>query len=541
MKNIKVLLVGLIVGMLCAGCGISGDTKTTLRLAVNDASTSLNFLQTILEPNVTIITNLQEGLVQYDAQGQLKPTSASSWDISPDQKTYTFTIREHARWSNGDDVSADDFVYSIHTRIQSDKAVYSEYYKDLLNGEDVLKGKRPITDLGVKALGRKQLEFTLTTPKPDFLDLLAFETFLPLNQKFYERVGAENYGSSTDTILANGAYTLASYDGAAGWTLAKNKNYWDATNVALESIDVRVVKETASAELMWDNKELDVLNVSSDVIDKYKDNPLLQSTPKSQMNYLYLSSVNGDNPVLRNKNFRAAIAHSIDKQVLVDNILKDGSKVADYFVAKDILYEAGQDFRSFSKTFEQPMFSVEKAQQYLKAAKTELKHETVTFDLEMYDLGRTRQIYENVKAQIEQNLPGVHVNLIMNPTQTYFQKLYEYHTPAAASQWQPDYLDVSNYFLPFTSQASQNFAQWKHERYDALYTQANGATMAGNPTERWNLYKEAEQILIDDYTIIPLYQSGSSYLQRENVIGYYESPGLPNVVYKYVSKSDESN
>jgi len=529
----------MLVCLLCAGCNFGGyDAQETLRLAVNDASTSLNFLYTILEPNITIIMNLQEGLVQYDEGGQLIPMSAESWHVSTDQKMYTFTIREDAKWANGAPLTAADFVYSIHRRIEDEKAVYKEYYKDLANGEAVLAGTLPLESLGVRALGEKELVFTLEQPKAAFLNLLAFETFLPLNQQFYEAVGADSYGTSAETILANGAYTLKDYHGTDGWVFAKNLTYWNAAHTSLAHIDVHVVKESATSELLWRNDELDILDVSSDLMDKYQTDARLQHAQKSQMNYFYLSSAIGNNPLLANKNFRAAIAHSIDKRVIVDSILKDASRPADYFVAKNILFHGKDEFRDVAGTFTSPMFDLIQAQTYLNAAKQELNQTDLAFDLEIYDLGRTKSIYDNVKAQIEQNLPGVHVNLILNPTQTYFQKLYEYQTPAAASQWEPDYLDVANYFLPFHSAASQNFARWTNEAYDELYAVGEAPKLATDGNGRMQTFAEAELRLIDDYTIIPLYQSGISYLQKENVRGYYFSPGLPHILYKYVWKED---
>src|SRR5699024_2950510 len=132
---------------------------------------------------------------------------------------------------------------------------------------------------------------------------------------------------------------------------------------------------------------------------------------------------------------------------------------------------------------------------------------------------QTEKVYESIKSQIETNLPQVKVNLIMNPTQTYFQKLYEYGTPAAASQWEPDYIDVENFFILFQSKATQNFSKWNSTQYDTLYTTAESVEYATNPQARWETYIQAEKVLIEDYQIIPVYQSGITFLQKENVKG----------------------
>lgn len=516
----------------------AGNNTNTLYLAVNDSATSINYLYTILEPNIGIISNITEGLVGYDQNRQLTPLVAESWDISDDGKTYTFDLRADAKWSNGDAVTASDFIYSIQTRIKDPEAVYKNYFSYLKNGEQVLSGEASIDTLGVSAPSDTQLVFELETPKALFLDLLAFEIFYPLNQNFYEQTGAADYGTSAETIISNGAYAVVTFNPSEGWTLNKNQYYWDSKNVALDNISVRVVKEQSTQMLMWENGELDAMDLTADSLDKYADSPFLHSALTSRMNYFYLSDNTGvSEPILGNINFRAAIAHSIDKQVIADSILKDGSIGADYFVPKDILFLDGSDYQALNNREQTPLLNVQTAQDYLAKAKSELNQTQFEFTLNIYDLGETGKIYENIKAQIEQNLPEVTVNLNMIPTQTYFQLLYEYNTPAAASQWEPDYLDIENYFLLFNSTASQNLSRWNNPDFDSQYNLAESPELAKNPIGRWEQYAKAEETLINDYTIIPVYQTGISYLVKDNIQNYQISPAIPHIAYKYIKKT----
>ncbi|MGL5042519.1 MAG: peptide ABC transporter substrate-binding protein [Culicoidibacterales bacterium] len=540
MKKIFKITSVLLLSLILISCGSSGakDDKSTLKLAVNDAATTMNFLYTILEPNINIITNLQEGLVQYDSQTKIIPATAKSWDISADNLTYTFHLRDNLTWSNGTKLTANDFVYAIETRINDKEAVYAHHYRHLLNGEAVIAKTKNFAELGVKAIDDTTVQFTLAEPKAFFLDLLTFEIFLPLNKQFYEATGPKNYGTSDATIIANGAYKLSAFNGASGWTLAKNDNYWDAAKVAINTIDVKVVKEASTREIMWKNGELDIVDLTADQIDGYKDSKNLYTTLNPKMNYFYLSNTTKTpNPLLGNKNFRAAIAHSIDKQVITSSVLKDGSVPADYFVAQNTIFNEGQDFRDLSPNFKTPLFNVAKAKDFLALAKSEMGQTNFEFDLENYDLGITPKIYENIKAQIEQNLPEVKVNLIANPTQTYFQKLYQHGTPAAASQWEPDFIDVESFFRLFVSTSNQNFSRWNSSAFDMLYNQAESAALASNRSERFNLYVKAEKVLTDDYTIIPVYQSGVTYLMKDTISGYSVSPALPHIAYKFIHKS----
>lgn len=538
MKKIVTALCSFILVLTLVGCNSASTTnKNILRLAQSESATSLNILRTSTAVNYNVVTNVSEGLLQYNQAGILTGAIANTWEKSADGLTYTFNLRE-ATWEDGTPITAQDFVYAFHTRLQDDKSVYKHYLAYLKNGTAINKGEKEVTELGIQAITDHQLQIELEAPKTFFLDMLVFPAFFPLNEQFITSVGLDNYGTSTETFLANGAYTLSQFTPQEGWHYQKNANYWNAANVAISEIDVRVVPEPQTQRILWEQKEIDILTLSSDDIETYRADPLLHQSLTPRINYFYLSNTTAKpNDLLANKNFRAAIAHSIDKELIVNSLLKDGSVAADYFVSEGVLQHDQQDFRTFSPNFKEPTYQLELAQQFFQAAQQELAipAEEFVFDLALSDVPLTKKIYENVKAQIETALPGVKVNLVTTPISTYFPMLYEHATPAAVSQLEPAYKDIEGFLYLFQTGLSQNFANWSNAEFDALYKQAESLELADNTTARWQTYADMEKILVEDYTIIPLYQSGTSYLIREDIEGYSINPTVPHINYQHLT------
>lgn len=534
----RFFLGSLVIVMLITGCSSHAKTnESVLRLAVNEAAQSLNHIQTSGFVSANLYGNTLEGLMQYDDKGQLIGAIAESYQISEDQLTYTFDLRT-AHWSNGDEVTSHDFVYGWQTRLQDSRAPYNHYYAHIENASEILKGTKDISTLGIRATSDKTLEIKLVKPTAYFLGMLQFYIFYPLNQKFYEQIGAENYGLSIENYLSNGPYTLTEFQADKGWTLHKNTKYWDAQNVDVDQINVHVVKDVTTQAVLWDKNELDILELTTDVIDKYADHALLKTALRPKINYFYISgNTEVPNELFRHHKFRAAVAHSIDKELITKNILKDGSLATDGFITKDTLTVDDQEFRQASPYYQTLLYDTSKALNYLQEAKAEMGViDTIVIDLNFSDVGVNRKVYENVKSQIEQNLPGVSVNLVANPSSTYSALLRNKATPAAAQTWQPGYLDAEAFFPAFTSDQSQNVMQWHNDQFDTLFAKAESKELANQPLKRWELYAEMEHILLEDYAVIPLFQNGVSFLQREGVTKFQMSSVIPHIPYKYIEK-----
>lgn len=530
-----VALVSVLTLVACGG-GSGSNAEQTLRLASANPLNSLNHASTSEAANFLAIGNFLEGLITYDENGVLKGSMAETWEQSADGLTWTFNLRDGIVWSNGEPVTAADFVFGWQTLATGSDSPYATTLMDgkVKNAEAVIKGDKAPSELGAVAQDDQTFVVTLDAPCVFFDKLMAFGPLFPINEAFYTSVGGESvFGTSVDTVLANGPFVLTEYAPDTNYVLEKNPDYWDAKNVKLEKVETRIVQEPTTQATLYENGEIDRLQlVNADLYDQYKEDPNLVTQGESAWFYMYISGNNGSkSPVLANHNFRAAVAHAIDKEVITEQILKNGSTPANYLVPKDFDQLDGKDFRDYANQYNESIFDVAKATEYLAAAKAELGDTPLTFDLTIAEAVTSKKIYENIKAQIEQNLPGVTVNLKTLPSQTYYPTLRELNTNSASGGWGADYIDIATYFMIFKAADSHNYGQWNNADYEKYVALAEAET---DPQARWDYYVQAEQILIEDYTILPIYQRGAATLLNPNVKGYSLNPVAPDIFFKYV-------
>ncbi len=536
-KNVsKVFSILFAAVLVLAACG-SGTTGKSgeLRLATNQKTNSVNSLTSSEATNFQVIGNFQEGLMTYDAEGELKGSMAESWDVSADNTVYTFKLRD-TEWSNGTPVTAHDFVFAWRALATTKDATYKSMLADIKNGAEIIDPEinMDVKELGVEAVSDKELKVTLVAPRIYFLDLMAFNAFSPINEEFFNSVGADMYGTSKDTVIANGPFILTEYAADTGYTLEKNPKYWDAKNVKLNKATTRVVETLDTQATLYEQGEIDRLQLlSADLVDRFGDSPDKVFQEESAVFYFYLSgNTKKEDKVLANKNFRGAVAHSIDKSIFTDQILKNGSLPIDYLVPKNFAFQNGVDFREASNQFNDPRFDVAKANELLDAAKAELGDEPLTFTLLTTDSETNKKVFSNIESQIETNLPGVDVVLELVPGNIFYNDLKKFETPAASAGWGADFRDVATYFSIFLSTDGHNYGLWKNEKFDELYAQAEIET---DPAKRWEMFAEMEAILLDDYAIVPTFQRAATTLIKPNVKGYSINTTAPDVFFKYIS------
>jgi len=540
-KNFKKLfsIMCCTILVVATGCqnSATNEVNDVLNLAYTNTSNTLNSLKTSEAVNSKIIIQFGEGLVRRGLDDQIEAALAESWTISENKTVYTFTLRD-TNWDNGTPLTAHDFVFAWRKVATLENAEQKELIYTIKNARAISDGELSATELGIKALDDKTLEVTLESPLPYIFELINSYPFYPVNEAFYENVGGdEMYGTTADTVQAIGAYKLVEYDGAVGYRLEKNENYWDKDNVAIETINVSVISEPTTQSVMYDNGEIDILKLDGSLIDQYEGNPDLLELSANGMEYIFLSgTTNTPAPLLLNKNFRAAIAHAIDKKVITENILKNGSTPADYIVAKNYLNIDGIDFRDMSGNWNDSYFNVDKAQEFLTAAKTELGDTPLTFTLTFPNSGAQITILENLKSQIETNLPGVTVEIELLPNQLFYPTLDELATPAARSGWTPGRKDPDVFLTLFRSDNFLNSAQYNNKDYDKLLAKTLTLEQLLEPIERWETFIEAEDMLLNDFVIIPLYQMGEKYLVNSNIKNWENERNTIANNYRFLEK-----
>ncbi|OOZ86675.1 peptide ABC transporter substrate-binding protein [Bacillus cereus] len=481
-----------------------------------------------------ILGNTMEGLYRLDKENKPIPAAAESSTKSEDGKKYTFKLRKDAKWSNGDPVTAKDFVFAWQRLLDPKTAAeYAFIAFPIKNAEAVNKGEKPVTELGVKAVDDLTLEVELEQAVPYFLNLVAFPSYYPLNEKFVKEKG-DKYGLESDTTVYNGPFVLTDWKHEQGWKLKKNDQYWDKKTVKLDEINYSVVKEPATNVNLYDSGQIDFSLLTGEFVDKYRNNKEeygVYNEPSTFFIRLNQKRGGQDTP-LKSKKLREAIALSIDKKNLTNVILNDGSKPADYLVPKGLA--AGPDGKDFQETFKNGVKpDAKKAAAAWEEAKKELGKDQVTIEFLNYDTGNAKKVGEYVKDQIEKNLKGVTVNIKLQPFKQKLKLESDQDYDISYGGWSPDYADPMTYLDMFESKHSHNQMSFSDQKYDEIIKKAGGELMS-DAKKRWEELGKAEKLLLEeDVALVPLYQNARSYVMKPHVKGVVKHNISPEYSYKW--------
>ncbi|CAN7463700.1 peptide ABC transporter substrate-binding protein [Rossellomorea sp. LjRoot5] len=545
-KKFSFLLVLLLaLSTFLAACG--GDKKTDSEEGSGAGGSDekkeqvLNLLESAEIPSMdstlatdavsfNVMNNVLEGLYRLGENDEaVLGMAAEEPKISEDGKTYTFKIRD-AKWSNGDPVTANDFVYAWQKALNPDTgAEYAYIMYDIKNAAKVNNGDVPVEELGVKATDDKTLEVQLETPVPYFKALLSFATFYPQNQKFVEEQG-DKFGLEADTVVYNGPFTLSEWKHEQSFKLSKNDGYWDAENVKLKEVNFNIVKDTATGVNLYETNKADIAGLSAEFVDKYKSDENFKTRAATSVYFLRL---NQGNEVLKNVNARKAIDAAYDKQGMVDVLLNNGSIPAYYLVPKDFVTGPdGTEYREAVGDF--GGFDAKKAADYWAKAKEELGKDSIELELLNYDSDSSKKIGEFLKEQLEQNLEGLTVSIKAQP----FKQKLELETKGqydfSFAGWGPDYPDPMTFVDMFVTDGAHNQMGYSNPEYDKKIEQAKGELL-DDLDARWQAMVDAEKILFDDQAISPMYQKGVSYLERPYVKNVLRHSFGADYSYKWAS------
>ncbi|MBY7121536.1 peptide ABC transporter substrate-binding protein [Bacillus sp. 16GRE42] len=481
-----------------------------------------------------ILGNTMEGLYRLDKDNKPIPAAAESSTKSEDGKKYTFKLRKDAKWSNGDPVTAKDFVYGWQRLLDKNTAAeyaFIAYY--IKNAEAINKGEKAATELGAKAVDDYTLEVELEKPVPYFLNLMAFPSYYPLNEKFVKEKG-DKFGLEADTTLYNGPFVMASWKHEQGWQLKKNDKYWDNKTVKLEEINYSVVKEVATKVNLYDTGSIDFTLLSGEFVDKYKSNKE-EYGEYSEASTFFLrlnQKRNGQDTPLKSKKLREAIALSIDKKGLANVILNNGSKATDQLVPKGLA--TGPDGKDYQDTFKNGLkYDPKKGAAAWEAAKKELGKDQVTIELLSYDDGTAKKIADYFKDQIEKNLKGVTVNTKIQPFKQKLKLESAQDYEVSFAGWSPDYSDPMTFIDMFESKSPYNQMSYSNPKYDEMVAKA-GNELLSDPKKRWETLGKAEKLFLEeDAGLVPLYQTGRAYVMKPNVKGIVKHNISPEYSFKW--------
>lgn len=492
--------------------------------------------------SLTQLNNTNEGLYRIDENQEPVPAMADGEpEANEDGTEYTIKLKEDAKWSNGEPVTANDFVFAWQRALNPDTG--SEYGPYMMmgkikNAEALFNGEVKPEELGVKATDEKTLVVTLEKPIAFFKSLMAFPTFYPQNQKFVEEQAA-NFGKKSENLVFNGPFTLQGWEGPADteWTLEKNAEYWDAKNVSLEKITFNVSKDPQAAANAFEAGEADVTPKLSTpaVIAQYEgDDRLLRWLEPT----IFWLKLNQKNEALANVNIRKAIAMAFNKEDLTNEILNNGSIPANYAVPKEFVTnpETGEDFREANGDL--LTYNVEEAKKLWAKGLEEIGQKEVKLVYLGGDTETSKTIDSYMKDQLQNNLEGLTIDVQSVPFSVRLDrdKTMDYDIQAAG--WGPDYLDPISFSDLWITDGGNNKMAYSNEKYDKLLKDAQ-TTLANDPAKRFEALQEAEKVVLEeDAGIAPIYQRASNLLINKKVEGFTYHLVGPEYSYKWIKITD---
>ena len=487
-----------------------------------------------------VIADYTDGLTQMDAEGGAIPAIAESWDISDDGTVYTFHLRDDAVWSNGDPVTAADFVFGWQRAVDpANASEYSYMLSDIgqvVNAAEIIAGEKDVSELGAKALDDKTLEVTLNVPVSYFLSLMYFPTYYPVNQAFYESVG-DTFGTSPETVLSNGAFIMDTYEPAAtAFHLTKNPDYYDADKIQLAGLSYQVIQDSQQALMSFQTGALDTVLVGGEQVEQVKDDPQFLTVGAG---YLWYVSPNiKDVPELANLNIRMALTYAINRADIAESVLMDGSIPT--YTAVPLQFATGPDGSDFSA--DQTMFAdycaddAAKAAEYWAKGLEELGIDSLELDMIVDADDEPQKVAPVLKEQWETTLPGLTVNLTIEPKKQRVEDMQNGDFELGLTRWGPDYADPMTYLGMWITDNANNYGFWSSADYDAIIADCTTGELCTDPEGRWAALYDAEELVMADAVIFPLYTKANAEMISSAVTGIEHHPCALNRVFKNVVK-----
>lgn len=496
----------------------TGATGGELNLRSTMEPTSLNTLLATYAYDFTPISAMVECLYRDDETDTPQPAAAESVDISDDNLVYTFHLREDATWSNGDPVVATDYEFAwqqaLNPEVASDYA-YMLYF--IHNAEPYFNGEVEWSEVGVKVIDDYTLEVTLDNPLPYATDLFAFYTLAPINQSFYEEVGADLYATDPEYFCTNGMYNLTEWNHNSDIVFEKNPNYWNADAVGPDKITYKIITDDQAALNSYLSKEIDYNELDTGETVQQVENAGMEVGVKPARSTFYVMC-NTANEYLSNVNLRKALALGYDKQALVDTVFQNDNQPATSFVPPAIYGAAGADGPTFQEAYLEQhggelwpaTGDTEQAMQYLETALSELgcTAADITLSIDCGDNAQSQSYAAFLQEQWRVNL-GLE-NITINPMQTKQvsanRNSGDYCMSLAG--WSPDYNDPMTFLDMWVTGGGNNQTGWGSEEYDSLVAQA---TAEADVDARQELLYQCEDILADQCPILLTYWECQNY------------------------------
>lgn len=541
----KLLSMLLVCALLLVGCNNKQNSSQKLTEyrdydTQNQEITTLNYLTTNTSVDIRVVANFVDALLEYDADGKLIGDLAKDYSHNEDATEWTFKLRDGLKWvtHTGEvygDVTAEDFVSGIKYILTANNGSQNvnnvtsflkganEYYEASKAGtatEELFK------NVGVEAVDEKTVKYTLAAPKPYFDSVVTYITWFPVNQKFVDEVGPENFGTDKDKILYNGCYRMTDYQNGASKEYVKNEHYWDKKNVPFEKVTVTMLESLNKAYSMYEINELDHASLTQDEIKIQADNEHLVETRgggRSAQIYFNYEQVGNENwnQAVSNVNFRKAWFYGVDPTPYHErtNPINPDSLMNNLYTCGVIVKDSkGTYYKDFEelKAYANGLYDEAKFKEAKEKAVEELSAQGVTFPVEVglpYNSGNqtAEETFLILKDSIEKCLGDDFVTVTGIPyIKSATSEIYEKGLQSIALVgWAPDYNDPYDFLRHMTDTEdgymNKNYSHISDPTYDALVLEANQIV---DLDERYHAFAKAEDYYLQQAYSVPFYVDG---------------------------------
>jgi oligopeptide transport system substrate-binding protein len=504
---------------LLASAPLMAGKNNTLVFSMEAEIPALDPQKSNAAPSFTVGNALFECLVRI-VDGKVTPGAAKSWDIAKDGKTLTFHLRD-AKWSDGKPVTAQDFEYGIKRLLDPKTAAeyaFAAYY--ITGAEAYNLGKNPSADsVGVKALDTKTLTVQLNNATPYFLGYLGSYCFAPVRKDIIEKYGA-TYATAADKAVYNGPFVLKEWKNEQRKLMVKNPDYWNPSAIKLNGVEILQISDTATALSMFENGELDFVEVPSNLYKQYEQKGLAKPFYNGADDWMKVNvAPNAAKPWLANPDFRKAVAWAIDRESYCA-ISTKGLYTPNLRFVLPIVQGVNKKYgEEYPIEFYSPKGDAAKAKDFLKKAMADLKIDSpskISIEYLIQDNDECRLMAETLQQQIEKNL-GITVKIKLVPRKQRAQLEQQHQYDMVYSGWMPDYDDPMSYMEIWLGDSSQNNSGYASPGFDKLI---KAALVEKDAKKRMGMIAQAEKTILNDSPLIPL------QLRRKAIL---TSPSLKNL------------
>ncbi|HIW89419.1 MAG TPA: peptide ABC transporter substrate-binding protein [Candidatus Ligilactobacillus excrementipullorum] len=485
--------------------------------------------------------NVFESFYRLGKDGKVTPGLAKSGHVSADGLTWTFKLRP-AKWSNGDPITAQDFIYSWRRTLDpATKSPYSYMFSGVKNADKIVDSQAEPKSAGISAPDKETVVVQLEKPISYFKNLMAYPLFGPQNKKVVEKYG-KKYGTKSQYMVYSGPFKITNWTGTGNkWQYQKNNNYWDKKAVKLDRINFTVVANPTTGQELYQAGKLDMTPLTNQQVKNFKNDKEFVQYPYSSVTYIKYNFESKDaviNKAMNNKNIRLAMSLAIDRDALTKKILGDGSQTSKGIVASDLVQDpkTGKDFADEQYVENTVDTNVKLAQKYWKQGLKEIGQKGLKMTLlSNNDAANTKIISEYLQSRYHKVLPGLDLDITDIPGHSAAQMAADGDFDMYLSGWGGDFNDPLTFLQIALSDTSYNRGKYNNPEFDRLVARAQNED-ANDVNKRWDDLVKAARIVNAEQGLTPVYQKVTAYLQKFSVKGIIHNTAGTQWNFKYASK-----